>query len=831
MAVNKNFVVKNGFEVNNNLIYADANTNKVGIGSTGPRTTLDVRGGIAVTDINAVGIVTIGDRFYVGNNGTVFTALGIGGSVGVGTNLPGYLLDVRSPVSTGQTAFYVRGDGRFTGNLSIQGDLSVDDITLDQADLVYLNVTGFGTAASLFVPGTASIKTGIVTNISGQNLNYSGFSTVTNLNVNGTFDSYAADSVFHGNVTINGNVTIGGTSSILNAVELRIEDKDIVLGFTTSQPPTDDTANHGGIAIASTEGAPLVSLQVAGINTLPDTYKQIMWVKRDTMGAGTTDAFLFNYGVGIGSTQVPDGVRLSVGEIQLTDNSISADSINLGIVQISSGIITATSGIVTYYGDGAYLQNISAGIGIGTTGGLVGYGVTFINFYGPGISTIFYDNSTGIATAFFQGGGSAGSVSIGTSPPSLPKGGDLWYSVNYGRTFVYYDEVALGIGSTAVWVDAAPFNVGIITASLQSLPAGTALSPSLAFLSDPSTGLYSPSAGHQEFVSAGNPILNINPSGINVAGVVTATIFNGNINATNVNATGVVTATTFRGSAQVGVATGGTYIGLTTQFNFVGSGITITPDYDVTSGITTLTFSAVSQSSTTGAVSDGIVFNSGITSVSSATLISTGSTVLTMPSTAGKEYIIYSINASNVAAGNTDVNVIGAFDFNGGERSYFAYNIPIPTGTSVELLRQPQVLNPSDRITMRATDYNRLGLDNGVQVYISYQEKTSTSYFGVGFGTVGLAVTTPVGVYTSSGSPSVLQSIRLVNRSDSGGYPISVLVTSGVTTTYLIDDLIVPKYASVEILETPKTVPTNAVVSVILDQAQTIDVQISGIKV
>ena len=43
MAVNKNFVVKNGLEVSTDLILADAARNKVGIGSTTPRTELDVR--------------------------------------------------------------------------------------------------------------------------------------------------------------------------------------------------------------------------------------------------------------------------------------------------------------------------------------------------------------------------------------------------------------------------------------------------------------------------------------------------------------------------------------------------------------------------------------------------------------------------------------------------------------------------------------------------------------------------------------------------------------------------------------------------------------------
>ena len=52
MAVNKNFVVKNGLEVATDVILANATTKKVGIGSTTPEFTLDVRGGIGATDIH-----------------------------------------------------------------------------------------------------------------------------------------------------------------------------------------------------------------------------------------------------------------------------------------------------------------------------------------------------------------------------------------------------------------------------------------------------------------------------------------------------------------------------------------------------------------------------------------------------------------------------------------------------------------------------------------------------------------------------------------------------------------------------------------------------------
>jgi len=42
-----------------------------------------------------------------------------------------------------------------------------------------------------------------------------------------------------------------------------------------------------------------------------------MWVKSGTWTGLNTDAWLFNYGVGIGSTQVPFGVRLAALQISI----------------------------------------------------------------------------------------------------------------------------------------------------------------------------------------------------------------------------------------------------------------------------------------------------------------------------------------------------------------------------------------------------------------------------------------------------------------------------------------------------------------------------------
>ena len=72
MAVNKNFVVKNGLEVATDVILANASTKNVGIASTQPAFTLDVRGGIGATDIKASGFTTATQGLQVGTSGSVF---------------------------------------------------------------------------------------------------------------------------------------------------------------------------------------------------------------------------------------------------------------------------------------------------------------------------------------------------------------------------------------------------------------------------------------------------------------------------------------------------------------------------------------------------------------------------------------------------------------------------------------------------------------------------------------------------------------------------------------------------------------------------------------
>ena len=225
----------------------------------------------------------------------------------------------------------------------------------------------------------------------------------------------------------------------------------------------------------------------------------------------------------------------------------------------------------------------------------------------------------------------------------------------------------------------------------------------------------------------------------------------------------------------VGIQSGGVLIGTgVTQFNFLGAGNTfaiVNDTVEVTVG---------------GAGAGGGDFNSGISSSVRSLLTGIGATLFTAPAVpTGSRYIIRSIMASNVAAGTTEVNIIGAIDYTSAsgigsiDRSYFAYNVPISSGGAIEVLPQPIILGPSDRLTMRSTDYVRSGVNTSVDVHMTIEQKDDTNYFGFGLGDTVLATSNQTKtVYTSESNPTVLQSIRACNKTNTGPHLISVYTQS-----------------------------------------------------
>ena len=90
MAVNKNFVVKNGLEVNDDLILANATNSRVGIGTSVPQYTLHANGGIGATTLHIAGVSTFLSDVRITGVTTLSSAGGItttGGDLYVGGDL------------------------------------------------------------------------------------------------------------------------------------------------------------------------------------------------------------------------------------------------------------------------------------------------------------------------------------------------------------------------------------------------------------------------------------------------------------------------------------------------------------------------------------------------------------------------------------------------------------------------------------------------------------------------------------------------------------------------------------------------------------------------
>ena len=227
MAINKNFIVRNGISVNEKLLVALPVYNNVGINTALPDYDLHVVGGIGVTEALVTGVTTALGDFLVGPEESEGMALAVkvsaGNSVGIGTNLPQYPLHVKGPASSGLIAEYVYGD------LQVTGEAIVGSINIDGA----ASLTGITTFTSTSQNTLGDPNTGAV-RIAG------GLGISKNVTVGGGL-SVTGNSYFVGMVTFaagtDGNLTLGDANTdnvVFNA--------DVNSNFI---PNTDNTFDLG----------------------------------------------------------------------------------------------------------------------------------------------------------------------------------------------------------------------------------------------------------------------------------------------------------------------------------------------------------------------------------------------------------------------------------------------------------------------------------------------------------------------------------------------------------------------------------------------------------
>jgi len=503
MAINKNFVVKNGLEVNGNLLIVDAVRDKIGIGSTTPRTELDVRGGIAATDI------------YLSGVGTIATLQATAATI---ENLTATSLSLVGP--------------GFTAGVG----------TLTALRATHITASGVTTAATLDVTGTARIITGIITSFIGDNVKVNGNVNVTGIS---TFNS----------------ISIGSTQIVNNERQLQnIASLDAITTATieaavSNAPNTFSDLNITGFSTFNAISAGNVTLSgittglnVPGISTLSSIQNTNLSVTGFSTFNAVSVGNLSFAGIATGlnvpgistlssisATNISSSGVITAISFEATNSNISGVT-TLGTVQVSSGIITATSGIVTYYGDGSKLTGV--GPTIHKLGTFVGAGATLLDFRGSGIATVTVNS--GIATIFVEGGGGGATLQtqIFKEVFSVANVGIVSFALANNYNTGYIDVFVNGAKLSST--DFTETSSNVIT-----LSSAAALGDNVEFVNyqTVATGFTTASFATQAYGLINSPtisVTDITARNVNASGIVTAA---------NIFTAGIVTALDFNATS------------------------------------------------------------------------------------------------------------------------------------------------------------------------------------------------------------------------------------------------------------------------------------------
>lgn len=314
----------------------------------------------------------------------------------------------------------------------------------------------------------------------------------------------------------------------------------------------------------------------------------------------------------------------------------------------------------------------------------------------------------------------------------------------------------------------------------------------------------------------------------NITGLTTANVTElTNLYFTNARVLANITTAGFYNTVSNTAPIGATESGTTVTLTHLNSGVTaatygnatIIPVFTVNASGHITSASNVTLTATAGGGGSGL-FNTAISAAGNVAVNTATANVYAAPSTAGKRYIVHSIHITNIdgtAPAEVSAHIIGATY----PSTSFGNTIPVPAGTSVELLKKPKILQPSDYINLNAN------VDSVLHATATIEEVTGTSHFGVGVDIASAATYTDL--HTATGA-SVIESLLLSNDDLELDVKARVIWTDGSNNIYgyYCYDLVVPADSTVEILEQPKYLPNGYKVRVYANQANRLEAIIAG---
>ena len=350
MAVNKNFVVKNGLEVDTNTLFVDSANNRVAIGTTVPTASLDVRGKI-LSDSQVeswvgkfVGIVTAG---AVGVT-TLTYSVGTGSSTKLG-RANAEELNVTAGFTTIQSAsatdIIVATGSTFTKDLSVGAAATVGAALTVTGQSKFAEFVRFEKDVTV---GSALTVTGIST-FTGATKFAESSRFEQNVNVGGAATVGGALTVT-GNAYFNGNVDIGGdlTFDEVNARNATITGI-ATIGFTT-------TSNAFVSGVTTTSKLNVTGVGTVGFLTATNAFVSgvgtvgfLTASNAAVSGMTTTDLLHVGFGATMVKVQGTPATRVGINSIGPAFTlDVDGDINSTGTIrQAGSSVLTTASGDAT----------------------------------------------------------------------------------------------------------------------------------------------------------------------------------------------------------------------------------------------------------------------------------------------------------------------------------------------------------------------------------------------------------------------------------------------------------------------------------------------------